>query len=171
MKKTAYKVMAIGLASLLLSLPTLLSARERRGANLIITLKDGQQVKGELIAVKPDSLLFLNFAGADQSVDLVGIKSIRIVKKDKGGLGAICGLLAGWAGTLIYAKTQKGVVNQTGAALGAGLLFVPAGAVIGVVAGVMAGKDKTIQFEGKSESAVKSVLADLSLKARIRNYK
>ena len=169
MKKRFYKLAATVLAFLILVLPGALSARERRGANLVITLKDGQQVKGELIAVKPDSLLLL--AGKDESVDLVGIRSIRIVKKDKGGLGAKYGLLAGWVGTLIYAKTQKGVVNQAGAALGAWLLFVPAGAVIGVVAGVMAGKDKTIQLEGKSESEVRQALAYLRGKARIRDYK
>jgi hypothetical protein len=164
MKIAVHKVTVICLALLLLGLPTLLSARERRGANLVITLKDGRKVEGELIAVKPDSLLLL--AGKDESVDLVGIKSIRIVKKDKGGLGAICGLLAGVAVTAIYTKTQP---EESMAGLSF-LVFVPAGAVIGVVAGVMAGKDKTIQLEGKSESAVKSALAYLRGKARIREY-
>jgi len=165
MKKTAYKVTAICIALLLLSLPAVLSARERRGANLVVTLKDGQTVSGELIAIKPDSLLLL--AGTDESVDLVGIKSIRIVKKDKGGLGGICGLLAGVAVSAIYAKTQP---EEDMAGLSV-LVFAPAGVVIGVVAGLLAGKDKTIQFEGKSESDRARALAYLRGKARIRDYK
>lgn len=165
MKKTAYKVTAICIALLLLSLPAVLSARERRGANLVVTLKDGQTVSGELIAIKPDSLLLL--AGTDESVDLVGIKSIRIVKKDKGGLGGICGLLAGVAVSAIYAKTQP---EEDMAGLSV-LVFAPAGVVIGVVAGLLAGKDKTIQFEGKSESDRARALAYFRGKARIRDYK
>ena len=165
MKKRPDKLVAMVLAFLVLVLPGALSARERRGANLVITLRDGQQIKGELIAIKPDSLLLL--AGKDESVDLVGIKSIRIVKKDKGGLGGICGLLAGVAVSAIYAKTQP---EEDMAGLSV-LVFAPAGVVIGVLAGLLAGKDKTIQLEGKSESEVRQALAYLRNKARIRDYK
>jgi hypothetical protein len=98
MKMAVHKVAAIGLAFLLLSLPTLLSARERRGANLVVVQKDGQTVKGELIAVKSDSLLLLNPAGMDESVDIAGIRSIRIVIKSKGGTGFLIGFLAGAIG-------------------------------------------------------------------------
>ena len=172
MNKRFYKLAATVLAFLILVLPGALSARERRGANLVITLKDGQQVKGELIAVKPDSLLLLNVAGADQSVDLVGIRSIRIVKKEYGGTGAICGLSAGLAVTIIYAKTQKGDFNELGAAAAGLGLFMPAGTVIGLVASVMASKDKTIQLERKSGLGDRArALAYLRNKARIRDYK
>ena len=165
MKMAVHKVTAIGLVLLLLSLPTLLSARERRGAKLVITLKDGQTVSGELIAVKPDSLLL--FAGKDESVDLVAIKSIRIVKKDKALLGAICGLLAGDAAGIIYGKSRP---EEELAGLSV-LLTIPAGALIGAGAGLLAGKDKTIQLEGKPESEVGKALAYLRGKARIRDYK
>jgi hypothetical protein len=170
--KIAHKVTALGLALLLLSLPTLLSAGERRGADLIITFKDGQNVSGELIAVKPDSLLLL--AGKDESVDLVGIRSIRIVRKSKALktlLGGACGFFAGAVGTAIIAKNQKGVLNQAAAAGGAGLLFMFGGLGIGLLAGTLAGKDKTIQLEGKSESEVRQALAYLRGKARIPDFK
>jgi hypothetical protein len=170
MKIAVHKVTAICLALLLLSLPTSLSARERRGANLVITLKDGQTVSGELIAVKPDSLLLL--AGNDESVDLASIRSIRIVRKSKALLGARCGLLAGLVGTLIFAATNKEPdILEGPAVVGVAVAFVPGGLGIGLLAGTLAGKDKTIQLEGKSESEVRQALAHLRGKARIRDYK
>jgi hypothetical protein len=44
-----------------------------------------------------------------------------------------------------------------------------AAGLIGLAAGALAGSDKTIQLEGKSEAPIKSVLADLRSKARIRD--
>jgi hypothetical protein len=172
MNKKFAKLAAMVPVILILVLPGALSAGERRGADLVITLKDGPKVTGELIAVKTDSLLLL--AGKDESVDLVGIRSIRIVRKSKALktlLGGACGFFAGAVGTSIYAKTQKGVVNQAVTAAGAGLLFLPGGLGIGILAGSLAGKDKTIQLEGKSESEVRQALAYLRGKARIRDYK
>ena len=37
-----------------------LDAKERRGAKLIVTKTDGQKIRGELITVKPNSLLFFD---------------------------------------------------------------------------------------------------------------
>jgi hypothetical protein len=165
MEKTAHKVTAIGLALLLLSLPAVLSARERRGANIVVTLKDGQTVSGELIAVKPDSLLLL--AGKDESVDLVGIRSIRIVIKSKARLGGACGCLAG---ALISGLSGANDPLPGGARLA---IFAGAtlGGLIGLGAGALASSDKTIQLEGKSELEVRKALAYLRKKSRIREYK
>jgi hypothetical protein len=175
MKKRPDKRIAAALALLVLVLHGTLSARERRGANLVIRLKDGHYASGELIAVKPDSLLIL--AGKDESVDLAGIRNIRIVRRSKAGLGAACGLLAGVLGTVIYASAQKETDNLLTAmgqgvdAAGAGVAFMAGGLGIGLGAGALAGKDKTIQLEGKSESEVRMALAYLRGKARIRDYK
>jgi hypothetical protein len=166
MKKTAYKVTAICIALLLLSLPAVLSARERRGGKLVITLKDRHYVAGELIAVKPDSLLVL--AGKDESVDLVGIRSIRIIRKSKALLGTGCGYLASLVATTIYAKIIAADDDMAGLSA---LVFLPAGLGIGLLVGAHAGKDKTIQLEGMSESEVGLALAYLRGKARIRDYK
>ena len=78
-----------------------LEAKERRGADLVITKTDGQQIGGELIAVKPSSLLLLDpQTVGDVSVDIGDLKVIRIVKKSKalqgGGLGLAAGLVAGF---------------------------------------------------------------------------
>ncbi len=159
MKKRFHKLVAPVLALLIFALPGALFARERRGANIVVTLKEGQTVFGELITVKPDSLLM--FSGKDESVDLVGIRSIRIVKKSKALLGTACGFLAALAVT----AAQKGEAR-----LGA-ILYIPAGLVIGAGAGLYAGKDKIIRLEGMSEPEVGKALAYLRGRARIRDYK
>jgi hypothetical protein len=78
----------------ILALSGNLMAKERRGAKLIITKKDWQQVKGELIAVKQNSLLLL-VSGVDVGVDISDIKVVRIVKKSEAVAGLVVGVLVG----------------------------------------------------------------------------
>jgi len=68
---------------------------KRRGAKLLITQKNGQPREGELIVVKPNSLLLLDSEGKDLSVDIADIKVIQIVRKAKTWAGTGLGLLAG----------------------------------------------------------------------------
>ena len=68
---------------------------KKKGAKLVIQKTDGQKIKGELIAVKKDSLLLLGQeSGADVSVDIRNIEMVKI-KKSKTLLGASLGFLAG----------------------------------------------------------------------------
>ncbi len=83
MNPTGKKLISLFLIFTFMMLSANLYAKERRGAKLIIKKKDGQQVEGELITVKPNSLLLLNSEGKDVSVDIADIKVIRIVKKSK----------------------------------------------------------------------------------------
>lgn len=172
MKIAVHKVTAIGLALLILSLPALLSAQERRGADLVVTLKDGQTVTGELIAVKPDSLLLLSLAGKDEAVDIAGVREIRVVRKSRAGKGALYGFLVGAAvATVSYLGLSAGDRSDTESYLMWVAVYGAPGALIGLGAGALAGKDKTIRLEGISESALKKVLADLSAHARIPDFK
>ena len=164
--KQGFDKLVAAVVALMLVLPGALSARERRGANIIVTLKDGHFSAGELIAVKPDSLLLL--AGKDESVDLIGIRSIRIVRKSKARLGGVYGILAG---TLI-GGIEVALEGGARVEIGLGIVFGGIlGGVVGLGVGAIAGTDKTIQFEGKSESEVGLALAYLRGKARIRDYK
>lgn len=172
MKTAVHKFTAVGLALLLLSLPTLLSARERRGADLVITLKDGQMVTGELIAVKASSLLLLTPAGKDESIDVAGIREIKVAKKSQALKGALYGFLAGAVGgmALAYAvreteESVKPIIYPVGAVAGGA-----AGGLIGLGIGALAGKAKTIRLEGTSESALNDILVDLRTMARIPDY-
>jgi hypothetical protein len=170
MKMAVHKVTAIGLALLLLGLPSLLSAGERRGANLVITLKDGQQVKGELIAVKPDSLLLLSLARKDESVNTVDIKSIKVVRKSRAGAGFVLGLLSGALVGAQWAHSEP-YPGEGGETIYGPVLFGALGALIGIGVGAAVSSDKTIQFEGMSKSERAMALDDLRYKARITDFK
>jgi len=95
MNPISKKFIALFLVFSLVMLSANLYAEERRGAKLIVTKKDGWQIEGELITVKPNSLLLLDMEGKDVSVGIKDIKVIRIVKKSKALLGAGIGLSDG----------------------------------------------------------------------------
>ena len=138
MNKPLYKLAATVVAFMIFALPVGLSAREKRGAKVAITFKDGHYAAGELIAVKPDSLLLLNFHGIDESVELAGIRSVRVVRKSKALLGAACGLLAGMVGTRIvnsHREKSGNIITLFGQAMeaaGTGLAFGVVGTGIGL---------------------------------------
>lgn len=160
------KFIALFLVFSLLALSANLYAKEKRGAKLIITKTDGQQVKGELIAVKENSLLLLDSeSGADVSIDIADIRIIRIVKKSKkwkyglavgGGVGLIAGIASigevhGFFATFIDSLIWFGLP------------------VVGIVA-IIEGRDKTILIKGRPDTEVKEALEELRKKARIPNY-
>ena len=174
MKLKRNKLVSLFLISSLLTLSANLYAKERRGAKLLITKKDGQQIEGELITAKPKSLLLLNTEGKDVSVDIADIKVIRVVKKSKallgagaglvilGGIGVLISLIFGWS---VY-EGGEGI-----AALLSGGAGATAGLLIGGVTGALLGTDKKIQIEGMTDSEIQEVLDKLRKKARIRDYR
>ena len=144
------------------------------GAKVIIQKKDGRQVKGELIAVKQNSLLLLDTEGKDESIDIADIRVITIVKKSKVGKGALYGLLIGGViGALEGIREGKDgfIFSSSELAAMGGLVFGLLGALLGAGIGAAAGKDKTIQIEGMSDSEIQEALDKLRKKARIRDYK
>ncbi|NIM59031.1 MAG: hypothetical protein GTO16_08835 [Candidatus Aminicenantes bacterium] len=176
--KKSKKFTALFLISSLLTLSANLNARERRGAEHIITKKDGQQIKGELITVKPNSLLLLNTEGRDVSVAVDDIRIIRIVKKSKFVQSLGIGLLIGAATGAILGLAEGesidffgGTVTAGENALIGGALVGFNGLIIGGISGLASGKDKTIQLEGRSQEELKLDLKKLRKKARIRDYK
>jgi len=74
----------------------------KRGAEFIIQKKDGQQIKGELIAVKPNSLLLLNTEGKDVSINIEDIKIIKVVEKPKVTRYLLMGAIWGPVGYSIF---------------------------------------------------------------------
>ena len=164
-----------------------LFAKERKGADLIAQKTDGEQVRGELIAVKENSLLLLDReTGADVSVDIREIKLIEIVKKSKslawGGIGLVSGAVIGVLGGYLSGDDPSGMITGFGPpmpfpglftadekALLSGISYGIIGGALGGIGGAIAGADKIIQFEGKSETEIRKALNKLRKKARIRN--
>jgi len=138
-----------------------------------IQKKDGNQIKGELIAVKQDSLLLSDAEGKDTSVDITDIRVIWI-KKSKTGKGVLYGAL--WGASISAAAV--GFVSLTfsagfelsvwTAAVGGAAAI---GAFLGAAIGIGAGTDITIQLEGMTNSEIQETLDKLRKRARIRDYK
>jgi len=165
--KKGKKFVSLFLIFSLLSLSGNLFAN-KRGAELIVQKTDWQKVRGELIAVKQNSLLML-VSGADVSIDIGDVWTIKIVKKsDAVGmslLGAFVGVLIG---DVSYPEpTGRVKLDFSGAYLLVGGIV---GGLIGLLAGVMVGIDKTIQIEGRPDTEVKEALEKLRKKARIPDY-
>ena len=156
---------AIVLAILMLVLPGTLIAREKRGANIVVTFRDGRFVEGELIAVKPDSLLL--FAEKDETVALAEVRSLRVVRRSQALVGGFCGLAAGIAGTVLASKEDLGPFDSSWSLL-MGVFCISSGVGLGAGAGALAGKDKVFRLEGMSESEFRTTLIYLRKKARIQ---
>ena len=147
-----------------------LEAGQKPGAKLIVKKKDGRQVKGELIAVKQQSLLLKEYeSGVDITVEVEEISVIKIVKKSKALLGAGIGLFGG-IGFIIY-RILSGGEEVSYDELGGWSIVVGIPAILlGGLIGGLVGLDKTIQIEGKSEAEIKKVLDDLRKKARVPDF-
>ena len=152
---------------------------KKHGAILIIQKIDGQQMRGELITVKPNSLLLLDTEGKDVSVDIADIKVIKIVKKKLeivglgavigGSIGLLCGSLISLTNSLPWKVWPGPSLFWWGAMLGGAI-----GGVLGVLGGgiyAFAGADKKIKIEGMTDSEIQKTMDKLRKKARIRDYK
>jgi hypothetical protein len=185
MNPTSKKFISLFLVFLLMMLSANLYAKERRGAKLIVQRRGDQVqtrykdtpwetsvmtgIRGELIAVKPNSLLLLDTEGKDVSIDIADIKVIRVVKKSKLLLGAGIGLVVfGACGALRGSASHP---DDSAYMLWGGILGGGAGLLVGALIGAVAGTDKTIQIEGMSDLEIREALDKLRKKARIRDYK
>jgi len=168
MKNVCGKLITSALIALLLFIPAGLSAKEKRGANLAVTRRDGSQVSGELIAVKRDSLLLLNNVGRDESIDLAGIKSVRIVKKSRAGLLSGIGGAAGAAvGATVGAYVFNAGSDDEPSSLRNGLVFGALGALTGLLADSMVNSDTHITVAGMTPEAVAGFWDNLKAYSRM----
>jgi hypothetical protein len=169
------KAISLFLVFSVLSLSVNMFAKERKGADLIILRTDGTQIKGELIAVKENSLLLLGReSGADVAIELQDITVIIIVKKKtwknakKGMLitGGISVVSLG-IGALTWGldTSTESILQLTSGVL----IWIGIGALIGVLTGSHEGIDETIQIGGKSNSEIQEILEKFRKNARIKN--
>jgi hypothetical protein len=154
MKPSRAAVVVLVLSGLFLALPSGLPAKERRGAEIIVTRLDGSGIKGELIAVKPDSLLLLS-EGKDVSIGRADVHTVVIIRKSQAGLLAAVGGAAGAAAGVVLglnwnfeaiSDSRAGGAVFGGAAIGAG------GALLGYLAGQLTGRDPSFTVAGRQEA-------------------
>ncbi len=164
--KKGKKFIALFLISSVLALSANLYAK-KRGAELLIKKKNGFAFKGELIAVKENSLLLLQDGVDDVSFDIRDIETIRIVKKSQVLLRALLGIPVGF----IMGGMAGHISDEQFGGLAGAVIGIPIGVLSGGIAGAVAGKDKTIQIEGMTDSEIREALDKLRKKARIRDYR
>jgi len=170
------KFISLFLVFSILALSGNMFANEKRGADLIILRTDGTQVRGELIAVKQNSLLLMEReSGADVTVEIVDTQAITIKKKSYVLEWTVASLLVGTGvGFMIGSSLEsndssawnltEGIPTAAGTVIGSAI-----GLGAGLVVGLATKKSYPIQFEGKSDSEIKEILEELRKKARIKN--
>ena len=143
----------------------------------MITKTDGQQIAGELIAVKPSSLLLLDSkTGADVSIEIEDIAVIKITKKSKAWIGGAFGFAVGSLAGISIGALIDSIAEEDGGGLSFGsfisivAIFGAISAIPGMLIGAILGADKTIQIEGRPPEKIKPVLEKLRSQARITNF-
>ncbi len=170
-RKTAALFTLAALIVLFISLPGAALAKERRGADLDVVRRNGLRASGELIAVKQSSLVLLNLAGQDVSVEFAEISSLTIHKASWATKGSLIGfLIGGIAGGIAGAAVDTGEYKSERVILGA-LVFGIAGGFIGMVAGSASGSSEKIDFERLSEPEARKVEVRLRGMARMPTAK
>ena len=160
------KGFSIILFAAILILPSDAMAKERRGADVIVTTEDGARLSGELIAVKTDSLLLYSPSGKDLQVAITDIRQVEIRKRAGRGIGAgaVIGLAAGalWGALVGSEAVGRTISTGVGGALGMG-----AGGIVGLAAGAATSR-RTVMIGPLRGQALNKSLSVLRRNARLR---
>ncbi|MFQ6070476.1 MAG: hypothetical protein ACE5LC_08115 [Candidatus Aminicenantales bacterium] len=162
MKKLASFVIAFSF--LIAAFSPDLWAGGKHGAMLIIVKKDGEVVRGELIAVKPTSVVAMEEV-SEVSIDVKDIRLIKVVSVEELLRGTGIGFLLGSIGGALAAAAGE---KATAATVGAGAAFF--GAMGELVVGLLAnqaGVVETFYLEGKSPQEIEEVMKKLNRLARV----
>jgi hypothetical protein len=116
-----------------------IAKKQKHGIQLIVQKRDGQEIRGELIAVNHNSLLLLEFESAvEVSIKITDIKVIKVIKKSL--LAILVGILGLLEGDWFF--------EDSGA--------IPKRCV-------------TIQIEGKTHEEIEKAIKKLQSKIRVKN--
>jgi len=171
--KGTKKALAVFLA--LAALAPGLAAKERRGNDILVTMKDGKAFSGELLAVKGTDLVILDgTTAAGITASLADVKTVKVIKTSKFWKGVGWGFIIGApVGALIGAASGKkdpGWFEFTpaqGAILGA-VSLGSLSALVGGIAGAGAGTDANISVSSASATDLATAAAELRRYARDR---
>jgi len=156
-----------------------LGARDREGAQVIVTMKDWSNVQGELLAVQDNNLILMDSSAVGITASLADVRSIKVIKKGtvlKGiGLGLAVGAITG---ALAGASSYEGHVPGEGwipliwfsrgqLAFGGAVVFGVIGGALGGTIGAAAHR-RTFAINGESAFKIKETVAKLRKLARER---
>ncbi len=145
MEKKKRVIAAWAMMGVLLLASISLPARERKGARVKVEQNDGAIVSGELLMVKRDSLV-VNGKTGGVIVNLADVRSVRILKKSKAGTGLLLGLVGGTVIGYALGRQSPGCQDpDLTAGLAAFFIGLPA-AGLGVVTGLIMGKDSVLNM-------------------------
>lgn len=138
-KAVASAITAIAVAALLAA-PAGLAAKERRGALILLTKVDGTQVKGELISVRPESLL-VRSGGEAFTIPRPKIQSVTILRRSRMASGALEGFTIGalWGVVLGVARGPDSIHGHPAIPIGA------AGGGLGLIIGLAASRGEKVE--------------------------
>ena len=137
-----------------------LTAGEKQGAEVVVRMIDGQESRGELIAVKEMALLLKEEkTGSDLSLKIAEIHTVKIVNRPQplkwSLLGAVaCGIAFPAAKYYLFAKeeatTASDLVSKPATeGLGvAAIIGVAFGTVVGAGVGMSKGRDEVFPLAG-----------------------
>lgn len=164
---------AVLLSALVLAVSSAEAAQGRRGATVVVALKHGGDRSGELVAVRTNSLVMVDPEGLDATVDLSEVRSVKIVRASKSGLGGLLGIVVGAAvGYLggFALSASSGACPDCEAPLagyGLGVISGFVGLGAGALIGESAGRDIVIPLDARAEPERSAQLRKLRRYARI----
>jgi hypothetical protein len=171
------KIISLMLVAAVILLWSNALAKERPGAAVVLSLKDGRMLKGELYAVKADAVIIVDAQSESATVAAADITRIELKKRIGRSIrtGAIIGFGAGAVTGIkaIAGDDHGGSGGLLGYAAGGGLLglmFAVPGALAGWIVG-KASRDRTFMIEGLSGEPLRKVLYKLSKYARAPNLR
>ena len=135
----------------------------RKGSTVIVTMTDGSQVRGELLAVKKDSLLIYDEgAGRGENLELPQVAQVNVLKKSRVMRGFAIGLASGFAASVLiphhHHHDDYGIITH---------LFLPVTiSCLGGIIGNQASIPKSFSLARVSPLAVKARLERLKSFAR-----
>jgi hypothetical protein len=152
-----------------------LTAKEKRGHDVLVTMKDGKSVSGELLAVKGTDLIIMDGStAAGITASLADVRSVKVIKNSKFLKGVGWGFIIGAPlGALIGAASGKSnpgwfeVTPAQGAVLGA-ISLGTISALVGGVFGAAAGADQNIPVSQAGAGGLASIAGQLRPFARDR---
>lgn len=170
MNKSTAGAITLTLCVSFLALPAGLAAKGRRGALIILSKVDGTEVKGELVSVRPDSLLLLR-SGDALTIPRDRVRSVALIRRSRMASSALTGFTAGALFGVFWGISYGDAVHGPSPAVTAGTVLGGLGLVIGMATSRGEKVESVIPFAGLTGPAADerwNALGDHSREGRLK---